>query len=97
MDANRSREMHRIQDFAVDVELELFGRRVSNSDRDRVFVPEQMWQYELGQTTLACQTVHDLELSGVSGDGAQKPGNPGGSLLGKTGLHERIESLCRAS
>jgi hypothetical protein len=52
IDPNRPREMHRIQNLAIDIELELFRGCISDSNRTRFLVSRQMIQCEFGQPAL---------------------------------------------
>ena len=54
--------VERLDDLAVDVELELVRRAVSDADRLRALVAAEPGKLELGQPPLACDAVHDLEV-----------------------------------
>ena len=58
--------------LAVDVELELLGRRVADADRLGALVAGKLVELELGQAPLAADPVHDLDLRRVAGADPQQ-------------------------
>ncbi len=71
-----ARGMHRIDDLAVDVELELVRRVVSDANGLRSLVALEPRQLELDQPPLARDAVEDLEVLRRSGDRAEQPLSP---------------------
>jgi hypothetical protein len=55
----------RVDDLAVDVDLQLICRRVADPDRPRCFIPGQPWQLVLGEPPLTSNPVHDLQVVGL--------------------------------
>src|SRR5689334_8148032 len=72
-DAGAPGEMERVHDLAVNVELELVGCRVADSDGRGAFVAGQPVELELRQTTLSHDAVHDARLGRLTGDRAEQP------------------------
>src|SRR6266446_10119670 len=66
----------RIEDFAVDVELRLIYCGVADAHGARPFIPGQPRDLPLGESTLATQPIHDLQLIGASSDRAKQPVAP---------------------
>ena len=60
------------RDLAIDVELELLGRRVADPDRLGALVARKMRELELAQPPLAADPVHDLDLGRIAGAHAQQ-------------------------
>ncbi len=56
------RLVERVDDLAVDVELALVGRAVADADRLRALVAGEPGKLELGESPLARDAVHDLEV-----------------------------------
>jgi len=54
-----SRQMQGVEHFAENVQLELLMGRVADSDGPRVFVTGKPIQFQLRQSSLAGQPVHD--------------------------------------
>ncbi len=88
-DAGLARLVQGVEHFAVDVELELLGRRVAHPDRSRSLVTGQPIQFVLGQLTLAGRAVDDLQVLRVTGDGPQQPRPPGLGFLAVAGDEQR--------
>src|SRR5919204_1472941 len=57
--------VQRVQDLAVDVELELLHRGVPDPDRLRALIAREPGQLEIGEAPLARDAVHDLERGRV--------------------------------
>ena len=73
--------IQRVDDLAVHVELELLGSRVADAHRLRPLVPRQPGNLPLREPALAGRAVHDLQLVGLPGGGAQEPSAPRPRLL----------------
>jgi hypothetical protein len=54
------------RELAVDVELELIGGCVADSDRLRALVTGELVELVLGQAPLPADPVHDLQLGGIT-------------------------------
>ena len=76
--------VQRGQHLAVDVELELLARRVPHPHRRRVLIPREPIDGELAEAALAGRAVHDLQVLGISSNGAQQPVPPRECLIGVT-------------
>src|SRR4051812_40115655 len=74
-----TRLVERIENLAVDIELQLFGRSVSHAHGPRLLVALEPFELALVEAALAGEAVHDLEIRGIAGDGAEQPRSP---LLG---------------
>src|SRR5215217_7620257 len=78
---------HRVQQLAVDVELELVGGAVADPDRPRAGIPLQMVQDLLDQVGGAVDPVHDLQrprgVTGLLGGPVRKPAHERRRLLGE--------------
>ena len=81
--------MERVHDLAVDVELHLTVRGVADAHGLRVLISRQPRDMPLAQETLPAQAVHDLNLVGAAGSGAQQPVPPFFGLLVIAGVHQR--------
>jgi hypothetical protein len=53
LELRRARQVQRVHDFAVDVELELFDRRIAHAHRDGTAVPGPPGPLVLGHAPLA--------------------------------------------
>src|SRR2546430_4426645 len=73
--------IQRVDDLAVHVELELLGSRVADAHRLRPLVPGQPGNLPLREPALAGRAVHDLQVVGLAGGGAQEPSAPRLRLL----------------
>ncbi len=80
-----------VEDLPVHVELELVHGRVADPDGGGGGVAAQPGQFDLGDPPLAADPVHDLEVGGVSGDGAQQPFAPCAGLVEEAGREEGAE------
>ena len=80
-----------VHDLAVDVDLELLARCIADAHGRRSLVTGQPRQLELRQAPLAGDAVHDLQVRGVAGNGAQEPCAPGERLVDVLGLQQRKE------
>ena len=81
----------RVEDLAVDIELELRRRGVADPHGGRPLVARQPVELALVQAALPREPVHDLDVGGVAGDGAQEPLAPRLGLLARAGLQHREE------
>jgi hypothetical protein len=70
-----------VEEFSIDVELELFGGGVAHTDGSRIFVAWEPSDFPLDELALAFEAIHDLDLIGAAGDGAEEPVLPGGSFF----------------
>src|SRR5580698_6271305 len=70
-DSIAARDVKGVHDFAIDVELELIMRGIADAHRAAVLVARQPRRLELGQATLTCYAIHDLDLRRFPGDRAQ--------------------------
>ena len=84
-----ARLMKRVDQFAVDVELQLGVRGVADPNRLRAFVAGQPAGLPFQQAPLAHDAVHDLHVGRRSGHRAQQPIVPGGGFLGVAAVHQR--------
>jgi len=57
-----ARLMKRVDQFAVDIELQLRMRGVADPDRQRAFVTGQPARFPFQQASLAHDAVHDLHI-----------------------------------
>ncbi len=89
--------IHDVGDLAVDVELQLFGRRVADAHRPRIGVAAQPRRLELRHAALAAQTVQNLDLARVAGDRPQQPAAPGERLFLETRVQQRDEDEGRVA
>ena len=78
----------RIDQFAVDIELQLGVCGIADPNRLRTFVTRQPAGLPFQQARLAHNAVHDLHVRRPTGRGAQQPIVPGGSFLGIAGVHQ---------
>ena len=72
-DSDAPREVHRVHDLSINIELELLRRGIADSHRSRILVTREMLQLEFREAALARGTVHDLELRGRTGGRALAP------------------------
>ena len=77
----------RIDQFAVDIELQLGMCGIADPNRLRAFVARQPADLPFRQAPLAHDAVHDLHIRRRAGRGTQQPIVPGGGFLGITGVH----------
>src|SRR5436309_2753096 len=81
--------VERVENLAVDVELDLIYRGVADADGAGPFIPGQPWYLPLGESTLAAQPIHDLQLIRAAGDRAKQPVAPSPRLVVVPGIHQR--------
>ena len=91
LQAALARLVERVEDLAVDVELELLHRRVADAHGLRVLVAGQPVELDLGQHALPGDAVEDVRLLRVAGDRAHEPVAPGAGLVDVAAVHERDE------
>ena len=89
--AGLHRLVERGHDFAIDVQLELAGRRVADPYRARALVAREPVDLPFVEAALTPGPVHDLHLRGVPGSSSQEPASPGHGLLVEPAPHERLE------
>ena len=68
--------VQRVDDLAVDVELELFGGGIADSYRRRALLSGQPLHFVLGESTFTAGAVHDLQVRGIARDRAEQPVAP---------------------
>src|SRR6185295_4464038 len=83
------RDVHRVHDLPVDVELALGVRRVADPHGAGSLVAGEPADLELGEPPLAADAVHDLELPWRARHGAEQPALEVARLLGVTRDHQR--------
>ena len=62
---------------------------VAHADRSRVFEAVEPVELSLGGSSFPADAVHDLELAGVTGDGADEPVAPSGRFVGASSFEQR--------
>ena len=67
-----------VEHFAVDVELNLAGCRVADAHGEGVFIAGEPADFPLEELAFALEAVHDLDLVGTAGEGAEEPVLPRG-------------------
>src|SRR6266850_5289050 len=80
--------VERVENFAVHIELDLIYRGVADADGAGPFISGQPRDLPLGESTLATQPIHDLQLIGASGDRAKQPVAPSPRLVVIPGIHQ---------
>src|SRR5579859_4803709 len=88
-EAVRARLVQRVQNLPEHVELDLLARRIPDAHGRGALVAREPRQLELGQAPLARNAVHDLDVGGIAGDGAQEPRAPGARFLFVVSVEER--------
>ena len=86
-----SSDVKRVQKLAVDIELNLLGRGVPCSYGRRGFIAFQRANLIFLKAPLTADAVHDLQVLGAAGDGAQQPRTPGPGFLDKARAKQRVE------
>ena len=86
-----------VHHLAEDVELQLAVGGIADAHRLRALVARQPRQIDLRQPPLAGQAVHDLDLRGRAGGGAQQPVAPGAGLVVVAGVHQRQQRQRRVA
>jgi hypothetical protein len=84
-----------VHHLAEYIELDLTERGVADSHRHGIFVARQPRQRAFMEKALAGNAVHDLNLIGAAGNGAQQPFPPGERFLVETGVHQGEQGPCR--
>ncbi len=87
--------IHRVQHFAVNVDLELVRGRIPDAYGLRIFVAGEPWQFELIQPPLAADAIHYLHLLRAARDGAEQPFPPGARFIQIADTHQRHERKSR--
>src|SRR5262249_7893082 len=62
--------MERVHHLAEGIELELAVSGIADAHGRRAFVSRQPWHHHFGQSTLAGDPIHDLDLLRAAGDRA---------------------------
>ena len=86
-----ARDVQRVEDLAVDVQLELVDRGVADAHRPGVLVPWQPVERQLRKPPLAGGAVHGLQLRRITAGSAKEPVAPRGRLGEKATVDEREE------
>ncbi len=76
-----------VGDLSINIELELFRRRIADANRLRALVSAKPVQFAFRQIALSSNAVHDLHLVGAAGGGPQQPVAPGTGFVKVTGVH----------
>ncbi len=88
----KRRHVHRRHHLAVDVELKLAGRCVSDAHGARFLVSGKPGNLPLVEASLTRRAVHDLEVGRVAGRRAKQPVPPCHRLLVITTPHQAIRA-----
>ena len=83
--------MQGIDQLAIDVELQLRMRGITDPDRLRAFIAGQPVGFPLQQAALARDAIHDLHVGGRTRRGAQQPMVPGQCFFRIAGVHQDHE------
>lgn len=78
-------------DLVGHVRLVLLHRAVADPHGPRVLVPAQVLELVLGEIAPPVHAVHDLQLVGVPGHGAQQPVMPQQGAVAVPALHEDLD------
>ena len=89
--AGGSRQMQRVHDFAVDIELELLRCRVAHAHRSRAAIAGQPAHLVFIETPLARDAVEYLQILGTTRHGAQQPLAPGDRFFVVAGEQQRVQ------
>ena len=88
-------QVHRVDQLAVDVELELVGRAVPDPDGRRAPIALEVVEHLLGNLGAPVDGVHDLEGAGLVADAlaeaVRQPVHEAGGLVGEAEPEQRIE------
>jgi hypothetical protein len=87
-------QVQRVQELAVDVELDLVPGAVADANRRRVAPPAQVAEHALGEVVLAADPVHDLQRA-LARAAAGRAGHERDELLGLVGARADVERLDR--
>src|SRR5581483_2569683 len=80
-EATAARLIKRIRELAVDVELQLSVRGISDADRLGVFISAKPRHFPFRYPAFAGNGIHDLKLVGTAGDRTDEPIPPGACLI----------------
>src|SRR5579862_6168083 len=80
-----------IDDLPIDVQLDLSGSRVSDSNRTRTFIAREPRNLVFGYAPFASDSVDGLQLRRASGNGAKKPLAPGFGLFLESGTDQGVK------
>src|SRR4051794_8308447 len=86
--------MQRIDQFAVNVELELIPGGVTGPDWSGVFVAGEPGKFQLNQPPATEDAVHDLQLARIAGGGSKQPIAKPFGFFGVTVVEQGIEREC---
>ena len=89
LELGHPRLVKRINQFAIDVELQLRMGGIADPHRQRALIAGQPVRFPFQQAPLAFDAVHDLHIFRRTRHRTQQPVMPGGSLAGVTGVHQR--------
>src|SRR5260221_14585474 len=70
-------EMQSRDDLAIDIELQLALRAISDAHRFRPLIAGKPRDLQFGQPALPSKAIYDLQLLRLARSGAQQPGTPG--------------------
>jgi hypothetical protein len=83
--------VHRVEHFAIDIQLELAAGGVANPHRAGPCVPREPVQLQLRQAALASQPIHDVRRRWPTRRCPQQPAAPRPRFLPVAGVQERVE------
>src|SRR5690606_15483401 len=83
--------------LAIDIELRLLPRAVSDAHRRRIFVAGQPGETAFEEPPLSADTVNDLHLLGFDSHRAQQPIVPAARLFGVAGQDESSQDQARVA
>ena len=89
LELRHARLVKGVDQFAIDVELQLRMRGVADPHRLRAFVAGQPTRLPFQQAALTHDAVHDLHIGRRPRNRPQQPIVPGGSFFGVAGVHQR--------
>ena len=89
--------VQRVDQLAINIELQLLVRRIADPHRAAVVIAGQPRDLTFGQPALAGEAVHDLHLRGVPRRRAQQPFAPGARLAAIAGAEQRVERQRRVA
>ena len=84
-----ARLVKRVDQLAIDIELQLGMRGIADPDRLRAFIAGQPARFPFQQAALAHDAVHDLHIGRRARHRAQQPIVPGRGFLGVAAVHQR--------
>src|SRR6059058_4675451 len=87
--------MQRVCNLAIDVELQLAGRRVAQMHGLGAFVAGKPAESRLFDAPLAREAITDLELAGLASNRAQQPIAKSAGFFEISAVHQGIQSESR--